>query len=274
MPRHWRSIRGARRRWSPAPRLLIQLGDGAAAQKLLVRCVGINPDRAEAWDALGLALMLHCGSGDRRNRVRRSPAPRPHGEQLRVASRRGGARRRRSWKPNWHGWSWPSRPIRSIRSCASRSGWPWNGSGRRSEAIDALETACALAPDAGVPTRTLAGRLLAACQSAARGRSNALRRACAQDPGNPGLRNDHAAVLMRLQRHAAARGLLESILQDTSPDPSVLCNLATALVSLGRQTDGENAARRAIALDPAPPSPDAPWRIRCHTAAASARPRC
>ncbi len=123
--------------------------------------------------------------------------------------------------------------------------------GRRAEAIDALETACALAPDAPGPAM-LAGRLLARANRL-REAEAMLRRATELEPADHALHNDHAAVLMRLQRHAAARSKLETILQDIGPDPSVLCNLAVVLVSLGRQAEGEAAARQAIALDPTMP---------------------
>ena len=36
--------------------LLIMRGEAAAAQPLLLRCCGIAPERAEAWDTLGIAL--------------------------------------------------------------------------------------------------------------------------------------------------------------------------------------------------------------------------
>ena len=38
--------------------LLILRGEGETARDLLLRCCGIAPGRAEAWDALGLALLL------------------------------------------------------------------------------------------------------------------------------------------------------------------------------------------------------------------------
>ncbi len=121
--------------------------------------------------------------------------------------------------------------------------------GRRAESIDALETACALAPAAAVPAMMLA-RLLAHA-SRLREADAALRRACELNPGNAGLCNDRAAVLMRLHRHAAARELLDTLPPEARSVTGVLCNLATVLVSLGEQEHGEATARRAIALDPA-----------------------
>ncbi|HEX5328500.1 MAG TPA: tetratricopeptide repeat protein, partial [Acetobacteraceae bacterium] len=230
--------------------LLIAAGDSTAAQSLLLRCIGINPGRAEAWDALGLALLQ---SGDAAmaesafaEAQRLAPAVVDYALRRLDAAQRAGTLEAETARLQLATENDPLDPVPFIAR-----GVALDRLGRRAEAIDALETACALAPAVVLPA-ALAGRLMARANRV-REAEAMLRRASALDPGNPVLRNDHAAVLMRLQRHAAARDLLEGVLRDTRPDPGVLCNLATALVSLGQQEDGENTARRAIALDPGSP---------------------
>lgn len=230
--------------------LMIQRGDGAAAQPLLWRCVTINPDRAEAWDALGLALMLtreweaaEAAFGEAHHLA---PAMLSYALHLVEAAQAAGTLEAELARLDRSAEADPLNPaVLAARGLALER------LGRRSEAIDALETACALAPDAPGPAM-LAGRLLARANRL-REAEAMLRRAAELEPGDHALRNDHAAGPMRLQRHAAARSKLETILQDHGPDPSVLCNLAVVLVSLGRQAEGEAAARQAIALDPAMP---------------------
>jgi protein O-GlcNAc transferase len=111
-------------------------------------------------------------------------------------------------------------------------------------AVDALEAAVALAPEAKEPIAILAGVLSRSAQS--RQAEDALRKALVLDPRNPGLMNDHAAILMRLHRHAEASELLREVLRRNGPHASVLCNLANATVCLGSQ-DAAVLPRRALA---------------------------
>ncbi|MGH7042601.1 MAG: tetratricopeptide repeat protein, partial [Acetobacteraceae bacterium] len=78
----------------------------------------------------------------------------------------------------------------------------------------------------------------------------ALARACALDPTDRALRNDHAAVLMRMHRHAEARMLLQAVLDEGGRDANVLCNLANATVNLGLHAEALALARQAAALAP------------------------
>ncbi len=119
--------------------------------------------------------------------------------------------------------------------------------GRRSEAIDALEVTTELAPGELVPLRFL-GNLLARSSKASQA-EQVLRRVCAMDPDNPQARNDHAAILMRLHRHAEARTILLEILGSRGPNTTVLCNLANATACVGKQDEAVGFARQAIALD-------------------------
>jgi predicted O-linked N-acetylglucosamine transferase (SPINDLY family) len=123
-----------------------------------------------------------------------------------------------------------------------------DGLGLLDPAIDALEAAVGLAPKAKEPIRILAGVLSRSTR--ARHAETALRQARELDPANPQLLNDHAAVLMRLHRHAEAADLLREVLHANGPHASVLCNLATATVCLGAQDEAVELVQAAIALDP------------------------
>ncbi len=228
--------------------LLIQLGDSETAQKLLLRCIGINPQRAEAWDALGLALMLTADPGTAESAFaeaqRWAPAILTYALHRVEAAHAAGQLPGETARLELAADADPLDPVLFTALGLARERL-----GHRVEAIDALETACALAPAAAVPAMMLA-RLLAHA-SRLREADAALRRACELNPGNAGLCNDRAAVLMRLHRHAAARELLDALPPEAQSTTGVLCNLATVLVSLGEQQHGEATARRAIALDPA-----------------------
>ena len=115
-------------------------------------------------------------------------------------------------------------------------------------AIDALEAAVALAPDAREPVRILAGVLTRTTRT--READAALRQALELDPRNPQLMNDRAAVLMRVHRHAEASALLREVLDRQGPHASIVCNFAGATVCLGMQDEAVELARAAIALDP------------------------
>jgi predicted O-linked N-acetylglucosamine transferase (SPINDLY family) len=132
--------------------------------------------------------------------------------------------------------------------------------GRRSEAIDALETATALSPDAVRPLRLLSGVL--ARSSRVRQAEQVLRQVRALAPNDPQVCNDLAAVLMRLHRHAEARTILLEVLDRFGAQTTILCNLANATACVGLQDEAVSIARRAIVLDP-----DAvqPRRALCNT---------
>ncbi len=90
----------------------------------------------------------------------------------------------------------------------------------------------------------------------------ALGRALALDPDSAMLANNRAAVLMRLHRPAEARALLLDLLTRRAPEPGVLCNLATATLSCGRQAEAEAIAQEAIRLAP---DQVLPRRTLCNT---------
>ena len=225
------------------PLLLAARRTPASAQSLLFRCCGVAPGRAEAWDALGLALMM---TGDaptrpsRRSRRRMRLAPRM--PRLRPAPGRGCAGggfgrgrtgaiggRQRARSARW-------RFAHGARACC------WMRLGRLAEAADALEAARALDPVAsrGVGARRASWPRSAGCRRP----MLRLRRALALDPEIRSCGNNRAAVLMRLHR-TRRRGICCAICSRVRDrNPALLCNLANATLSLGRQEEAEGIARR------------------------------
>lgn len=132
--------------------------------------------------------------------------------------------------------------------------------GQHADAMDALEVATALAPDAIVPFWLLGAILARGNRLPAA--ETALRRAHDLDPLHPRIANDLAAVLTRMHRHREALGILSKLTDWSGREASVLCNLATATVSLGHQDDAVRAAERATELEP---WSVLPWRALCNT---------
>ena len=116
--------------------------------------------------------------------------------------------------------------------------------GRHDEALDALEVASSLAPEAPLPACLLGGML--ARSNRLQEAEIALRRAHDLDPDNPRVANDLAVVLIRMHRHGEARRLLLGI----ATDASVLCNLATATANVGLQQEAVGWAEEAIRRSP------------------------
>ena len=121
--------------------------------------------------------------------------------------------------------------------------------GRHNEALDALEVAAALAPDAPLPACLLGGVL--ARSNRLRDAETALRRAHELDPDSARIANDLAVVLIRMHRPGEARRILLALAARSRADVSVLCNLATATVSVGLQAEAVDWANEAIRLEPA-----------------------
>jgi len=227
-------------------------GDASGATTLLLRCCGLAPNNAEAWDALGLALLQ---TGDA------TGAAGAFAEALRVVPRwldaalhlvdaacAAGTAEAELARFEAAALADPLDPVG-----ATARGVLLERLGRRNEAIDALEVAVTLAPDAPRPTALLAGVLTRTTRvdEAAKW----LRRAIELDPAEPRLHNDHAAVLMRQHRHAEARAELIELIATYGEQPGALCNLAVATVSCGLQQEAVSSAERAIALLPDALSP-------------------
>jgi protein O-GlcNAc transferase len=226
---------------------LIKRGDGETARDLLLRCCGIAPGRAEAWDTLGLALMLTGDKPPAESAFAEAQRLSPHTleyalHRVDAASAAGSEVALMAWLDAASDAD-PADPVtQAVRGVLLER------LGRRPEAIDALAAAAALAPDA---------QLLAALFAGVLTRSNrlheaevALRRASELDPDNLGLRDALAVVLMRMTRHADARTELLASIERNGEQVNAICNLAQTTTCLGLQDEGVELARRAIDLAP------------------------
>lgn len=234
--------------------LLILRGCGETARDLLLRCCGIAPSRAEAWDALGLALLLT----DERSLAEPAfaEAQRLSPQTLHYALHRitgafaaGSEEALLAWLENAR----DADPLNRVLPTAL--GALLERLGRRSEAIDAFEAATALAPDAPYPAALLGNALAHANRT--REAEAELRNANTLDPDNDELRDMHASIMLRLHRYAEARTELLACIERHGERSDDLSNLATATSCLGMQDAAEQLARRAIAL-----APDSSWS-RC-----------
>jgi predicted O-linked N-acetylglucosamine transferase (SPINDLY family) len=227
-------------------------GDAPGATTLLLRCCGLAPDNAEAWDALGLALLQTgdaagaAGAFAEALRV----APRWLDAALHLVDAACAADTAEAELARFEAAALAD-PLDPVGAAAR--GVLLERLGRRSEAIDALEVAVTLAPGAPHPTALLAGVLTRTTRVDEA--EKWLRRAIELDPDEPRLHNDHAAVLMRQHHHAEARAELTELIASHGEQVGALCNLAVATVSCGLQQEAVIAAERAIALLPDALSP-------------------
>ncbi len=228
-------------------RALREAGQPNEAVAPLLRCCGLAPRSLEAWRALGHAYQE---SGDAQLALAafvrvQALAPRSFAPVHLVAAAAAvaGMIERETVRQQSLNTRDPLNPVPHVIR-----GLLLDRLGLLDPAIDALEAAVALAPADKEPIAILGGVL--ARTTRARDAETALRTAAAIDPDNPQLMNDHAAVLMRLHRHAEARDLLREVLFRNGPHASVLCNLANATCSLGAQEEAVELARAAIMLAP------------------------
>jgi protein O-GlcNAc transferase len=239
--------------------LLIMRGDCETARALLLRCCGILPHSADAWDALGLALLATGDAAVAASAF--AEAQRLSPQTLEYALHRVDASVAAGDEDAFLAWldvASDEDPLDSVLLTAR--GVLLERLGRRSEAIDALEAATTLAPEAVLPT-IFHGRCLARANRL-REAEAVLRHAIELDPDNSQLPNDHAVVLMRMQRHAEAHVELLAALDAHGEQLNVLCNLANTVVCLGMQEEAVAIAHRAIEM-----APDAalPRRALCNT---------
>jgi protein O-GlcNAc transferase len=234
--------------------LLILRGDGHAARDLLLRCCGIAPGRADAWDALGLALLL---TGDKPLAESAfAEAQRLAPQILEYALHRVDAASAAGSEDallTWLEIAGDDDPLNATLPTAR--GVLLERLGRRPEAIDALEAATALAPDARLPAALLGGML--SRSNRLREAEVALRRACELDPDNLALRDARTMVLLRAFRHPEARVELLASIERNGERPIDLCNLANATTYVGLQDEAVDLVRRAIAI-----APEASWPRR------------
>ena len=227
--------------------LLLMRGQAETARDLLLRCCGVAPQNAEAWNTLGLALRATGTFSLALSAFVTAQRLRPNcvdyflnGVDVTVQADEGDAELARLTVACEQD---PLNPSLQVGR-----GMLLDRMGRRVEAIEALDIATELAPEALVPLRLLGG-LLSRSPRVNRA-EEVLRRVAALDPDNAQVANDLAVVLMRLHRHAEARAILQDIFERLGPYNSVLCNLANATVCLGDQEEAVAIARRAIEADP------------------------
>ncbi len=227
--------------------LRLGAGDGAAAQLLLLRCLGAHPDRIEAWDALGLALMQtgDAAAAESAFDAARQGAPENFEYALHRATAACLAERAEFELARLEAESLRD-PLNATMPTARAV--VLQKLGRRAEALDALEVAVALSPDAAVPALLL-GEMLA---QSPRGPDAiiALKHALALKPNDRRAANNLGAVLMRQHQHAEAARILRGVRTQHGDDPVCLCNLANATVLLGHQEEAVSIARQSIALAP------------------------
>jgi protein O-GlcNAc transferase len=227
--------------------LLLMRGEPEQARDLLLRCCGIAPDNAEAWNALGLALRetgafsLALSAFVNAQRLRPDQVDYVlNGVEVTLNANEGDAELARLTVACEHT---PLNPALQVGR-----GMLLDLLGCKVEAIDALEAATQMAPDAIVPLRLLS-RLLAHS-----GRldytEKVMRRLCALDSDNRHESNNHAAVLMKMHRFGEARVILLENLELHGPSENALCNLANTTACLGEQDEAAKIARQAIERDP------------------------
>jgi protein O-GlcNAc transferase len=209
--------------------------------------VDVEPENAEAWDTLGLALCMGGEPALALSAFVRAQGLMPeclsyvlHGVDVARAAEETDAELARLTV------ACDQSPL-NIALMVGR-GVLLERIGRRSEAIDALEAATELAPDELTPLR-LFGDALARSNRSVQAEA-VLRRVITLDPDDLQMGNRLAVVLTRLQRHVEAESVLRGLLDRHGPTGAVLCNLANVNVALGLQDEAVEFAQKAIRLDP------------------------
>jgi predicted O-linked N-acetylglucosamine transferase (SPINDLY family) len=227
--------------------LLLGQGEPARAQMLLVNCCGVTPASPEVWDALGIAFMATGDHGLAESAFAESLRLAPGG--ARVALRRIDAALAAGTADAELArleFATLRNPLDIVQLTAR--GVLLDRLGRAEEAVDILEAAAALSPDAPLPAAALAAAQLHAGRFAQA--VPALQRAAALSPNDLAINNDLAAALNRVHRYREGREILERLIAEHGEQPALLCNLCVALVSLGMQREGVEAARRATVVAP------------------------
>ena len=227
--------------------LLMLRHEAPRAQMLLLRCCARAPERADAWDALGLSLLMTGDIPAAESAF--AEAQRLLPDSIDIAVRRaeaaalGGSAAQELARLDVAAAEDPAN-----MALLTARGVLLGRLGRREEAVEVLEAAVALAPEAVVPTVALANALTVVSRPALA--VEVLRRAVALAPEDANLRNNLAATLVRVHRYDEARAVLEALIDAHGPQLNFLCNLTNALVSLGLQDEGVARARQAVALLP------------------------
>ena len=226
--------------------LLLRRGEAARAQLLMLRCCANTPDNAQAWDVLGMSLMLTNDPALAGTAF--AEAQRRDPDNADIALRRieaavaAGTGECELQRLEAAGLDDPlNEALLTARGTLLLRLLHFD------EAVETLEAATALAPNSAQAASALAMALIR-CNRIAQA-IPALERAIALSPDDLTLRNNHAAALARVHRHREAREELEQLIAKHGELPGFLCNLTNALVSLGFQEEGCATARRAIELN-------------------------
>ena len=225
------STRGARRRLLGLAGLLIMRGEGEAARDLLLRCCGIAPGRADAWDTLGVALTLTndkpLAESAFAEAQRLSPQTLEYAlHRVEAACAAGSEEALLAWLEV----AGEDDPLNPVLPAAR--GVLLERLGRRAEAIDALEAATALAPDAKLPA-SLLGEALARSNRLQRGRGRVAprqRTRSRQSSAAQHARQQCCSACIATPRPAPNCSHRSSAMASTRIE---LCNLANATSCLG-----------------------------------------
>lgn len=227
--------------------LLLMRKQAEEARVLLLRCCGIAPDNAEAWNTLGLALRMGGEPNLAMSAFVRAQGLQPNcldyvlnGVDVTEEAGETDAELARLTV------ACDQNPLNLAQQIGR--GMLLERIGQRASAIEALEAATELAPDQVVPLRLLANIL--ANSSRTRQAEVVLRRLIAMDPYSMHPANALATVLIRMMQHAEARTILLDLLDRHGPQTLLLSNLTVATFSLGLQDEALELANRAIRLDP------------------------
>jgi protein O-GlcNAc transferase len=227
--------------------LLLMRGEAQPARDLLLQCCGVDPDNAEAWNTLGLALRETGSFSLALSAFVKAQRLQPHdvdyvlnGVGVTLNANESDAELARL------SIACEQTPLNPALQVGR--GVLLDRLGRKAEAIDALEVATHLAPDALVPLRML-GEVLSHSGRVSDA-EKALRQLAALDPKNRYGGNNHAAILMRMHRFGEARAILLESLDRYGPNSNELSNLANTTACLGDQDEALKIAHRAIELDP------------------------
>ena len=227
--------------------LLLSRGEPREAGDLLAHCCRVAPSNAEAWFVMALALRASKQPGPALSGIIRAQALDPHSVQYVLAGVEIAVQAEETAAELARLELWCNEdPLNHVP--LTGRGLLLDHLGRRDDAIDAIEAATVIAPDEPAPIALLGG-VLARTTRLVRAEL-ALRRASELDPNNTSTKNDLAAILMKLHRHAEARSLLLALEESFGPHPSILCNLANSTVYVGLQEEAVKVAERAIAADP------------------------
>jgi protein O-GlcNAc transferase len=227
--------------------LLLMRGEAQPARDLLLQCCGVAPDNAEAWNTLGLALHETGAFGLALSAFVNAQRLQPdrvdyllNGIEVTLKANEGDAELARLTL------ACNQAPLNPALQAGR--GMLLDRLGREAEAIDALEAATELAPEALVPLRLLGGVLSHS------GRINqtekVMRQLCSLDHDNRYHSNNHAVTLMRMHRFGEARMILQKSLDRFGQNINELSNLANTTACLGGQNEAVTIARQAIELDP------------------------